>query len=633
MTAFLILLLSLLIGLTLRIRSARVPLDWDCGMLLYQSYWHRKTARFITAHTETNDLSEDCMIRFQSLGFSYISIWIERMCKDSVVKYHIFDLCYHLIVSAIIYLWASALFNPGGAALAAGFYYLFSSMPFFWPSMHSPEKYQILFTALGLLFTTLTYQLNQPFYAILAGAAFFVSMIFKQNAAFVISANILFLFFTKNYCPTLLLIATMTGLYTIVFTYYLYKKVSFYTIWSKFFFTIRGFLPYILQLQRDEDDKLVKPEQKSYWQRLSLNLIPLLKESSSIWFASIAWFILNATFNPDPIFFYLSALMLATILCFVASNRLSPYYYIPFLPMLAVTAGNIYPQLIATHSISSPLTISIILISAALLFLNLKKIYAFTFKLCPFDQGDYIYQYTYYNFGRSEEIGHYIRENSEPDDYIYVYNVNPEIYFYAQRKACTNTIYINKFTFHALSKDELEINNRIIAEKIRKARPKFIVINRDDPLSIGAFEKITGEKYIFIKEYLAARRFSFFLDLFKLRQQDEARIEVEKGEEQFNASDYNEALRHFNKALEYDPLNDSAHNNIGACYYQTGELKSALDSFMNAFEINVYNKDALLNLLSMEIPVHEKIGLIHRFLTYTQDDEIESLLNDLNRTN
>jgi len=263
----------------------------------------------------------------------------------------------------------------------------------------------------------------------------------------------------------------------------------------------------------------------------------------------------------------------------------------------------------------------------------LKKIYAFTFKLCPFDQGDYIYQYTYYNFGRSEEIGHYIRENSEPDDYIYVYNVNPEIYFYAQRKACTNTIYINKFTFHALSKDELEINNRIIAEKIRKARPKFIVINRDDPLSIGAFEKITGEKYIFIKEYLAARRFSFFLDLFKLRQQDEARIEVEKGEEQFNASDYNEALRHFNKALEYDPLNDSAHNNIGACYYQTGELKSALDSFMNAFEINVYNKDALLNLLSMEIPVHEKIGLIHRFLTYTQDDEIESLLNDLNRTN
>jgi hypothetical protein len=76
-----------------------------------------------------------------------------------------------------------------------------------------------------------------------------------------------------------------------------------------------------------------------------------------------------------------------------------------------------------------------------------------------------------------QEIGYYIRMQTDPGEMIYVWGIAPQIYFLAQRKAATR--YRNNYNLSALvtgnSLKALEAYAPVAIEEIRKSEPTYIV--------------------------------------------------------------------------------------------------------------------------------------------------------------
>jgi protein O-GlcNAc transferase len=68
-----------------------------------------------------------------------------------------------------------------------------------------------------------------------------------------------------------------------------------------------------------------------------------------------------------------------------------------------------------------------------------------------------------------------------------------------------------------------------------------------------------------------------------------------QGEYLFGAGRMEDALSAFHKALDIDPENVAAHNNIGVYFWQTGDHKMALQHFNEALRIDPENMDAISN--------------------------------------
>lgn len=69
----------------------------------------------------------------------------------------------------------------------------------------------------------------------------------------------------------------------------------------------------------------------------------------------------------------------------------------------------------------------------------------------------------------------------------------------------------------------------------------------------------------------------------------------QQGEYLFGAGRMEDALSAFHKALDIDPENVAAHNNIGVYFWQIGDHKMALQHFNEALRIDPENMDAISN--------------------------------------
>lgn len=68
-----------------------------------------------------------------------------------------------------------------------------------------------------------------------------------------------------------------------------------------------------------------------------------------------------------------------------------------------------------------------------------------------------------------------------------------------------------------------------------------------------------------------------------------------QGEDLFAAGRLEDSMSAFHKALEVDPDNAAAHNNVGVIYWQTGNKQMALHHFNEAIRINPEHEDAISN--------------------------------------
>lgn len=80
-----------------------------------------------------------------------------------------------------------------------------------------------------------------------------------------------------------------------------------------------------------------------------------------------------------------------------------------------------------------------------------------------------------------------------------------------------------------------------------------------------------------------------------------ARQEFSKGLEEMNRNKWQDAKKHFEKAIHEYPDYDSAYNNLGVVQIQLKENDAARQAFLKAVELNDKNADATANLAQIKI--------------------------------
>ena len=73
----------------------------------------------------------------------------------------------------------------------------------------------------------------------------------------------------------------------------------------------------------------------------------------------------------------------------------------------------------------------------------------------------------------------------------------------------------------------------------------------------------------------------------------------DQGETFFENGRLDEAIDLFLKAIEIDPANVMATNNLGVSYWQKGQVQDALSCFTKAFEMDSDNRDTVVNLIEV----------------------------------
>ncbi|MFH1759477.1 MAG: glycosyltransferase family 39 protein, partial [bacterium] len=525
--ASIILTSGIILGFILRLRYLKLPLDWDHGILLYQSYWYYKTKKFVVSWSEIERepphpfaIGDKFMIRSQKLAHTFIYLIMYKICGHRVWAYRLFDAFYYLAITAVIFYWALILFNPFTAAAAASLFYIYSTMPFFWVADDNPEKFQLLFACAAFLFITLFLKNANIAYVIMAGVCFFICMLFKQNIGITIAAVLMYLGMSGGWNHAGIMTAVILMLYIILFASYKLRGLALSVIFGHFFINVY-LLQYLFNFKREESGKLAAAKIETFKERLIPNLKNNFKEASLLWIGVIAWIIYCFKTHPSHSgFIFLMVILCSTLITFFISNKFYPYYYIPFLPLAAISTGNLFSMYIQNYGPISAQ--SIILFTAALVLLmqNAVRTFGFFFKRKPKQQAYYMYSNTLCNFAASEEIGKYIQQNSSEEDCIYVPELNPEIYFLSKRRCPINLIYMDATLLQLLSKDEKKETFSIIFNKLKKYQPVYIVLLKGTSIQIGMFEKAIGKKYFIEHVFMAGFNYlgkSLFIQLFRRR--------------------------------------------------------------------------------------------------------------------
>ena len=119
-----------------------------------------------------------------------------------------------------------------------------------------------------------------------------------------------------------------------------------------------------------------------------------------------------------------------------------------------------------------------------MVFIFIKTDYQYFFSYTAVEQtlfqrnflGDVSDGYGVYNLFQ-QQIAHYIRDNTDPTETIYVWGIAPQIYFLAQRRAATR--YRNNYNVSILVTDDapkaLKAYAPMVMEDLRKSHPAYVV--------------------------------------------------------------------------------------------------------------------------------------------------------------
>jgi hypothetical protein len=170
-----------------------------------------------------------------------------------------------------------------------------------------------------------------------------------------------------------------------------------------------------------------------------------------------------------------------------------PHYFVLFLPAIALLTGisvSFLSQFLKNHSfITMQKLIPVFLVVISLLH-SLYYQRDYLFKFSPTLLSHHIYGSN--PFPESLEIGRYIQNNSSENDRIAILGSEPQIYFYANRRAATSYLYTYPLMEpHPYAK---KMQSEMI-EQIESNRPEFLVVVN---IRTSWLARPTSEKMIFL---------------------------------------------------------------------------------------------------------------------------------------
>ncbi|MEW6327162.1 MAG: glycosyltransferase family 39 protein [Thermodesulfobacteriota bacterium] len=611
----------LVVGFLLRHTYRNLPLDWDHGILGYQSYWYLKTGEMPVE----GSIGRRFVIRRGWLGQNLIYLLIVKLAGTNPRKIRLFHNFYYLLTNIAVYLTAAQAFGTTTGLVAALLFAIFSSAPFYWAADECPENYLILPFTLSIYFFLLWTAHANSFFLFLSGLLGVATMLFKQNAGFYFIFYFIWILIFKPVWENLFILTSAFAIpYAAIFAYYLARKVPFEHLMATFFIIpTKARLCYILNLKFEENTQespagtskpniepksrwITRPKARRFKERFLANFIPHFKETSLLWWTTGVWVVETFASKSDPQNILLVMILAGVVLGFLAANKFFPYYYLPFLPIFSLCSGDFLVRLFKdVWYLQGPGLLSFVNLAFIGAVIASVGVYVFTthryyFVYSPVEQVKYQYRNTLKNFLSSEEISAYIKEHTTPADYIYVHSINPEIYFLSERKSVIDYVYLDSLTLGYWSGGHKEYFRNYFTQQMKQKRPKYIILI-DNSIDIQEFEKTVRCQYVLEKKFDTKLKDEPDYQYKVYRRVDDERPEDynKQGEELFNAGQLIKAKELFEKALAINPYFTPAYNNLGVLYWQSGSPAQARDWLYKGLTIDPFDEDLLVNYGSL----------------------------------
>jgi hypothetical protein len=169
----------------------------------------------------------------------------------------------------------------------------------------------------------------------------------------------------------------------------------------------------------------------------------------------------------------LAVLWLAASLLGVAvGGYFRDHYYVQMIPSLAVLAGR-GAAVVAGHWSPNRPVLSAAVAGGCIVYgvLVMPKYYLVG---SPTEKCRFLYRDA--PFPESVPVGQYLQRHAAPDETIFVYGSEPQIYFYADRRTACRYIYVYPLLTPAPGVLERQ---QAALDEVTSARPRFIVVHRD----------------------------------------------------------------------------------------------------------------------------------------------------------
>jgi len=297
---------------------------------------------------------------------------------------------------------------------------------------------------------------DRPKLFLLSGACFGIAVLMKQHAVFfaVMALVLAAILRRESRSRNLALLAGGIAIPLVSLAVVLAAQGVF----SRFvFWTIRYAAAYVAE---------VSPSQG--WTEFTTSAGHVLSVNFGFWILAAGGFIVLLRKSGSRIAaIAITGLLLAGALAICPGFYFREHYFVLLLPAIALSAGI---ALAALHR-SAPAVALPVLWLVILIFVVRER--AYLFSMSPQELSRTTYGAN--PFPEAVEIGRYVREHTTTDDRIAVLGSEPEIYFYADRKAATGHIYT-----YALMESQ-PFATSMQAEMIREvqdAHPAYLVFVR-----------------------------------------------------------------------------------------------------------------------------------------------------------
>lgn len=619
----------------LRSRFRNQPLDWDHGIYGYLNYWYQKEGRnIIPVHGKS-----DSLISWGKPGLTYLMWVVVKLCGANPRKIRDFDSAYYLLNTLGVFWLGKVAFSVEVGLAAAGIYAFYSSVPFTWTADENPENYQTLFITLSTAAFIQYVRTGSDIWLVFSGVTAFLTILLKQNSTLYFAGfGYLQLFMLNDYTGFLLFTGSVTVPHLLLFGFYMSRGYSLKWLLGTFLiYPSLHSISYIMNLTREKGKWVTHKDKLSKLIQLKINVSAYMKESSPLWLAGIlglAYISYNETGYTNFIFL---SLFSGIILGYFLPHKFFPNYFIPFTPVLAVAASYwiIESATLNLGVADGYLTISASLALAGLAVLSISPLYAYFFKSTPSEQALYQYKHSLPNFLASEEIANHIKENTSPEDTIFVWCYNPEIYFLSERRSAVGHLLFNRgITRTIIDMSFEEIYLRMIDDLVLN-EAKYIVLITGG-MSTDLIKKLTG------LEYEMDKRFNTRLGVddsrayttYKLNSASFVPALSKMGEKDYNSGNNSRALEIFEKLVRIEPSNAEYKVSLATVLWAEDEKEKAREQIDRVLSLDPEYKDAIISFAEMARDESDRKMAVSYFENYLTtegyDPEIEVYLSDFN---
>lgn len=413
---FLALLAIMALLVIMRIHFLDEPFERDEGGYAYMAQ------RFLKGDLIYRDYWES-----RPPGIVFIYALIFKLYGENLTAIRVFSIYTGLLSVLLVYLLAEKLFNRRTGYLSALLYAIFSGGPLIQGSSANAEPFMILFTLLGVY-------LGNPF---LAGVSFGLAFMVKQTAVDGLLA-VMLLSRKRNIFPIVL--GFFTAWAPVIF--YLVKN----NIFGEFIYAAFGYnFSYVRNAY----------EYGGWFVRLKNTFLLINRENSLLWFLGIiGLFMLRRNFLIFvwPVF---------GVLAVSLGGRFFPHYFIQLIPVLCILSGY------SLSRIGVKILPVLILLTAFTVFNQYRYYLVYSpYEVCQL-------KYPAEKFVLAEVLARKIQKETRPEDYIYVWGSEPEIYFYSGRRCPARYIHNH---FIRMNPKLAGKGKKEIIEQLNLKRPKVIVV-------------------------------------------------------------------------------------------------------------------------------------------------------------